>query len=86
MKTTIHLTPEEAELLRTVKEIWLQKSKRGTFPTFSLSVEVIPRLSGKTAEKCPEIAEKLRDLGLIKIGRTINYDYYDLSDSLKNSV
>ena len=65
-------------VLQTIESVTADKRGRSRFPSFALSIEVA-RLTGMTLREVERQAESLKCEGLIRIGRTLNYSYYELT-------
>ena len=64
-------------VLQAIESITADKKGRSRFPSFALSIEVA-RLTGMALQEVERQAEALKSEGLIRIGRTLNYSYYEL--------
>ena len=63
--------------LEAIRSVVDGKRSRGTFPAVALSIEV-SRLTGMALTEVEKEAETLKSEGLISIGKTLNYSYYEL--------
>lgn len=63
---------------QAITNIISNKEASGIHPTIALSIEVA-RLTGMTLREVERQAETLKSEGLIRIGRTLNYSYYELA-------
>lgn len=64
--------------LEAIQVIVDGKRSRGAFPEVALSIEV-SRLTGMALREVEKEAEDLKSEGLIRIGKTLNYSYYELT-------
>jgi hypothetical protein len=66
----------------TICDIIREKEEKKRFPTFALSIELIKRLNGKMeiSDIKKEIMQLKRE-NKIKIGETINYKFYEKSNT-----
>ncbi len=72
------MTPQQTELLQALEDIRRERTEKRRFPTFGLSVWVIPRLKPENRARLPETARELENLGRIRTGQTLNDIYYEL--------
>lgn len=66
-------------VLQAIEDITSVKAGSDRLPSFALSIEVV-RLTGMTLREVERQAEALKSEGLIRIGRTLNYSYYELQN------
>lgn len=65
-------------VLQAIESITADSKGRSRLPSFALSIEVA-RLTGMTPQEVEKEVEALKSEGLIRIGRTLNYSYYELT-------
>ena len=63
-------------VLQAIEDITSGKAGSSRLPSFALSIEVA-RLTGMTLQEVERQAEALKSEGMIRIGRTLNYSYYE---------
>ena len=68
-------------VLELIGEIRKEKQARGEFPLLVLSIDLSRKLNGMTQSDIEALAGQLQERGLIRIGRTINYEYYEIIGS-----
>lgn len=64
-------------IFQAITNIISNKEASGIHPTIALSIEVA-RLTGMAPQEVEKEVEALKSEGLIRIGRTLNYSYYEL--------
>ena len=64
-------------VLQAIEDIMSGKAGSNSSPSFALSIEVA-RLTGMTLLEVARQAETLKSAGLIRIGKALNYSYYEL--------
>lgn len=64
-------------VLQAIEDITSVKAGSNRLLSFALSIEVA-RLTGMTLKEVERQAGALKSEGLIRIGRTLNYSYYEL--------
>ena len=72
------MTEGQAAVLQSVMDVLFDKETSNMHPSHALSIEVA-RLTGMTLREVERQAEALKSEGLIRIGRTLNYSYYELT-------
>lgn len=68
----------ESEMLATIRDITDENTALHRFPTFALSIDIARRVPNTTIMEIHQIAELLVQAGAIRIGKTVNYEYYEL--------
>ena len=64
-------------VLQSILDVLFDKETSNRYPVHALSIEVA-RLTGMTLREVERQAEALKSEGLIRIGQTLNYSYYEL--------
>lgn len=75
------MTPEETELLEVVTAIKAEREEKRLIPTFAILKYVIPRLDPRNRAKCRETAQRLENLGRLKLGKTLNDEYLEIIET-----
>ena len=65
-------------MLQSVMDVLFDKETSNMHPSHALSIEVA-RLTGMPLREVDAAAVQLEAQGLIRIGRTLNYSYYELT-------
>ncbi len=73
------LTQEQRRVYDAILAVRTQKREKRLLPDFCLSVELVYHLGPQNACKAVEIAGELEKKGIIRIGRTLNYLYYEIT-------
>lgn len=73
------LTQEQRRVYDAILAVRTQKREKRLLPDFCLSVELVHHLGPQNACKAAEIAGELEKKGIIRIGRTLNYQYYEIT-------
>lgn len=71
------MTDREERVLQAIREIVFDRETSGRHPVHALSIEVA-MITGLALQEVSEAAISLEARRLIKIGKTLNYEYYKL--------
>lgn len=71
------MTEAESMLLQAIREIVFDRETSDKVPAHALSIEVA-KITGLALQEVSEAAVSLEARRLIKIGKTLNYEYYKL--------
>lgn len=69
------------KILKLISEIAEEKRTARQYPIVVQSVDIARRVGNMSLDQVEKLARQLRDRGLIKIGKTINYEYYEIIGS-----
>ena len=73
------MTADQDAVFQGVMDVLFDKETSNMHPSHALSIEVA-RLTGMALQEVERQAEALKSEGLIRIGRTLNYSYYELTE------
>ena len=76
----VDMQMDERQLLSLVRDTNTARRTAGKFPYFTVSIEA-RKVLGWSQERIDRTAEALRQSGAIRIGRTRNDYYYELSNN-----
>lgn len=71
------MTEPENQILQVIRDIAFNKETSDKVPAYVLSIEVA-KITGLALQEVSEAAISLEARRLIKIGKTLNYEYYKL--------
>lgn len=69
------------KVLKLIEDISSEMKAKRQYPIVVTSIDISRRISGCHLDQVERVARTLSDRGLIRIGKTINYEYYEIIGS-----